>query len=375
MHRTVVKERAESRDRLSPAETFVLIAAAVWTGYVALTCLRLVGGAAEVLATSWPYLAFAPVLVAGAVLGHVAKRGVLPLVVSLLVVAPALVLLLGVPSYVNALAAAGVQLVALGALILEGSVGAGVRGLRGAPMVRTRDPGDVALGGWDRAQIAWRRQLVQVIGACIAVLGAVLATNAKAGVATLAVVLLAAALTAWGRLHLSRRTIVGLGLGAVGLAALLVVVLGVVSRWPSWMTGPQSLSSARHALWRDALTLFAQNPVLGGGPGAFFEWSGVAQHNPLLYAAHSSVLQVASELGAVGVILFAAMLVSGTLLAAQRGRGRALIGVAAWSALAVHSMIDHLYEFPMVVLLAGIVIGWAGARPVRRAASSATPRS
>lgn len=375
MHRTVVKERAESRHRLSPTEKLVLITAGAWTVYVGLASLRIEGGVSEVLSVSWPYLAFAPMVVVGAVLGHVAKRGVLLLVVALLVVAPALILLLGVPSYVNALAAAGVQLVALGALILEGSAGAGVRGLRGAPMVRTRDPGDVALGGWDRAQIAWRRQLVQVIGACIAVLGAVLATNAKAGLATLVVVVAAAVLAAWGRLHLSRRAVIGLGLGTVGLAALLVVVLGVVGRWPSWMTGPQSLSSARHALWRDALTLFAQHPVFGGGPGAFSEWSGIAEYNPLLYAAHSSVLQVASELGAVGVILFAAMLVSGTLLAAQRGRGRALIGVAAWSALAVHSMIDHLYEFPMVVLLAGIVIGWAGARPVRRAASSATPRS
>ena len=89
----------------------------------------------------------------------------------------------------------------------------------------------------------------------------------------------------------------------------------------------------------------------------------------------ASRFQVASELGAVGVFLFGAMLAAGMNLAAQRGRGRALIGVAAWSALAVHSMIDHLYEFPIVVVLAGAVIGWAGARPVRRAASSATPRS
>lgn len=74
-----MKEHAEKSSRLPPAETFVLIAAAAWTVYVALTCLRLEGGAAEVLATSWPYLAFAPMLVAGAVLGHVAKRGVLPL--------------------------------------------------------------------------------------------------------------------------------------------------------------------------------------------------------------------------------------------------------------------------------------------------------
>ena len=69
------------------------------------------------------------------------------------------------------------------------------------------------------------------------------------------------------------------------------------------------------------------------------------------------------------------MLVLGVLLAARADRTRALIGVAAWSALAVHSMIDHLYEFPVVVVLAGIVIGWAGARPVRRAGSAHGPEA
>ncbi|MCT1908733.1 hypothetical protein [Brachybacterium paraconglomeratum] len=85
----------------------------------------------------------------------------------------------------------------------------------------------------------------------------------------------------------------------------------------------------------------------------------VAQSDSLLYAAHSSILQVASELGVIGLMLFLAVMVAGTFLAAQEGHGSAVIGVAAWSALAVHSMIDHLYEFPSVVVLAGIVIGWA----------------
>lgn len=373
MQRTVVREHAESRCGLSFAERSGVVVAAAWFLYVGLVSLRTERSGVEVLATAAPYLAFAPAIVVGALLGHVAKRGVPHLVVTLLMVVPALILVIGVPSYANARAAAGVQLVALAALILEGSAGAGSRGLRGARAVRTRAAGDVALGGWDRTPTVWRRQLVQVIGACIGVLGVVLAMNGKAGIATLALVLLAAALAAWGRLILSRRTVVGLGLGIVGAAAVIVVALAVVSRWPSWMTGPESLSSARHVLWRDALSLFARNPVIGGGPGSFFEWSEVAKSHPLLYAAHSSILQVASELGAVGLILFASMLVSGTVLAAQRGRGRALIGVAAWSALAVHSMIDHLYEFPAVVLLAGIVIGWAGARPVRRHSTDPAP--
>lgn len=59
---------------------------------------------------------------------------------------------------------------------------------------------------------------------------------------------------------------------------------------------------------------------------------------------------------------FCSVLVAGALLAGSGGRALGLIGTTAWCALAIHSMIDHLYEFPIVCLLAGLVIGWAESR-------------
>ena len=76
---------------------------------------------------------------------------------------------------------------------------------------------------------------------------------------------------------------------------------------------------------------------------------------------HSSVLQVGSELGAVGVVLFAGLLVVGMVLAARSGGAAGLIGVTAWTCLAVHSSVDHLYEFWPVTLVSGLVVGLAGA--------------
>ena len=74
--------------------------------------------------------------------------------------------------------------------------------------------------------------------------------------------------------------------------------------------------------------------------------------------------------------LFAAVLLSGLRLACLGSRAGSVVAVAAWTALGVHSVIDHLYEFPSVVLSAGAVLGWAGATggrgtAVRRAAAPA----
>ena len=72
-----------------------------------------------------------------------------------------------------------------------------------------------------------------------------------------------------------------------------------------------------------------------------------------------------AEFGSIGVILFLGILVAGAAVALQGRKPAALIAVAAWCALAIHSMIDHLYEYPLVVLTAGIVLGVAGRRVER----------
>lgn len=129
----------------------------------------------------------------------------------------------------------------------------------------------------------------------------------------------------------------------------------------------QALDSVRVQLWHDALHLWRASPATGSGPGSFAQASALAQ-DPDTSTAHSSVLQIGAETGWVGVTLFGLVVLTGLLWAARGPGAQALIGMTAWTALAVHSLADHLLEFGPVVLAAGIVLGWAGAsQDVRKA--------
>lgn len=137
-----------------------------------------------------------------------------------------------------------------------------------------------------------------------------------------------------------------------------MAVMRLVSRGslPSRMAAGESLSSARHTLWSDALSFWATEPFLGAGIGVFTLSSELASDTSSLAAVHSLRLQVGAELGASGVVLLALLLVRGLLFTAP-GRPVALVAMAAWTALAVRTGIDH--DFPIVSFMAGVV--WEGA--------------
>src|SRR5699024_9285645 len=98
----------------------------------------------------------------------------------------------------------------------------------------------------------------------------------------------------------------------------------------------------------------------GPGPRSFTPSSELASGTPSLAAVHSLILQVGAELGAVGVVLLAALFLGGLLYAARGNRAVALIAITAWTALAVHSSIDHLEDFPIVGFMGGVILGWSG---------------
>ena len=63
-----------------------------------------------------------------------------------------------------------------------------------------------------------------------------------------------------------------------------------------------------------------------------------------------------------GLAALFGLIVVGGLLWAARGRAPyAVLAAAAWTALIVHSLSDHLLEYTVVVLAAGITLGWAAA--------------
>lgn len=116
----------------------------------------------------------------------------------------------------------------------------------------------------------------------------------------------------------------------------------------------------RGRLWADALEIWDSNPRRGAGPGAFATSSPLAA-DPDTSAAHSLLLQVGAEVGWIGLGLLATIWLAGLILATRGTARTAIPALAAWSALAVHSLVDHLVDFAPVMLTAGMVLGWAGA--------------
>src|SRR5699024_7344420 len=144
------------------------------------------------------------------------------------------------------------------------------------------------------------------------------------------------------------------------VAVLAVVFLGSRASWPAWLSASESLGSARHTLWSDALSLRAAAAVVVSGPGSFQPLSELWSSSARQAAVHSLPLRVGSELGAVGMVLLAVLFVGGLVFAARGSRPVALIAMVAWTALAVHSSIDHLEDFPVVAFIAGVILGWSG---------------
>lgn len=202
-----------------------------------------------------------------------------------------------------------------------------------------------------------RRPLVLSLALCVT---AVALNRSAAGVAVVVPVAAVVSLVAW-----RRPTRVGWPVGAVVVGALSAVgaawlIVGAARQpaFPGW--AERAFDPVREQLWRDAVELWDEAPVTGSGPGSFSAATALSV-DPDTMAAHSSVLQVGSETGWVGVAFLGLVGLTG-LLWTLRGRpAEALVGATAWAALFVHSTADHLLEFGSVVTLAGAVVGWAGA--------------
>lgn len=112
-----------------------------------------------------------------------------------------------------------------------------------------------------------------------------------------------------------------------------------------------------------ALRLVAQHPLTGTGPGqADLRWKGTG-HGTHLYAyVHNEYLQLAAELGLVGLVLLAVLLAAmARLLWRARPTDPASATwagvVAAATAFIVHSGFDFVWHLPAIVLTVTLLIG------------------
>ncbi|MFD5555565.1 O-antigen ligase family protein [Streptomyces sp. NPDC127068] len=164
---------------------------------------------------------------------------------------------------------------------------------------------------------------------------------------------------------------------AFGLGALAAGAAGVAAA--AWAVADDALPDGlmsllegqltpyRVLLWRDALEMAQDHPVLGVGPDRFGELSPtVAESLVPDGRPHSALLQQAAEQGFVGVALLALAFgwVLFALLRSPRPTVVAVTAGAALTAVAALAAIGDALSFTAVTVGSGLLAGMATARPL-----------
>ena len=121
------------------------------------------------------------------------------------------------------------------------------------------------------------------------------------------------------------------------------------------------MSSNRYEYWRVAANAFAHNPVNGLGAGGFrVEWLRERPIPEAVRDTHSLELEMAAELGLVGLVAFL-LAIGGAVAAAREALARrpaaAAGAVAAALAWLLHASIDWDWQLPAVTLPAVVLAG------------------
>ena len=153
------------------------------------------------------------------------------------------------------------------------------------------------------------------------------------------------------------------GVLVTGVAGLVVSGAGVGGAQTVAQARVNLASPDRTGALHAALQLVAQHPLTGTGPGqADLRWKG-HDHGSQLYAyVHNEYLQLTAELGLVGLVLLAILLVAITRLlwrARPTGPANATWAgvVAALAAFAIHSGFDFVWHLPAIVLTVTLLVG------------------
>jgi putative inorganic carbon (HCO3(-)) transporter len=151
-------------------------------------------------------------------------------------------------------------------------------------------------------------------------------------------------------------------------AAVVVVCIATIPVLPSSFTGrmasifdsEQDTTGSREArkqLLREAAGAFKQNPLFGIGAGQFVNYNPDGRQEAWT-ETHNTFLQVAAELGLVGLFVFLAILYSGFAATRQtwrqvRSRG---LGARARAPIFPNGSAPHLYSAALLASLSGWVL-------------------
>ncbi|MBA2546341.1 MAG: O-antigen ligase family protein [Solirubrobacterales bacterium] len=254
----------------------------------------------------------------------------------------------------------------LGAHILAAGAAAGVAILttRGQPMIAD------ATGGEGGSTIA-----VVLLLACGACAGVAIATQ----------------LAGFDRLRIGKKQ-AKVGVGAVGTAVLVLLVLGVASghlsrAYDEFQSDDlvaetargtdrlNTLGGDRDELWSSAVDAFSGEKLTGIGPGSFeYWWSRDGREAAPVEDAHSLYFETLAELGLPGLALLGAF-IAGLAAAGLRARSRLTdeTDVGAWAAMlsvfavfVVYAGVDWLWEYPSVTAVGLGAAAIASAGSLRR---------
>lgn len=218
--------------------------------------------------------------------------------------------------------------------------------------------------------VAWTRGIGAWVAAALsALLGAGLyVTYSQSSMVALVVVALAIAIAAGDRP--ARRV-------AAGVGATLVVAAAVGLALALSGGSVESVTSDRSTLVADTGGVFVRHPVAGVGVGAQPRATReeAAPRTPTIQnASHTTPLTVAAELGILGVVAFAALVVGAGRVLARLAREDLALGLglaAVLLALLVHSLFyGGLFENPLTFGALGAAAGALGARGDRSAGAS-----
>jgi O-antigen ligase len=125
-------------------------------------------------------------------------------------------------------------------------------------------------------------------------------------------------------------------------------------------------------LWSSALSIFADHPLTGGGPGTWVQLKVLASPpgvpNPIFSQAHDMYVQAAAELGVVGLVALGVLLIAigrrfaiARQLQRQRLRLEAIAVLGGLVAFAVEAVFDNAINLPAICMLLVAVVAWVEA--------------
>ena len=154
---------------------------------------------------------------------------------------------------------------------------------------------------------------------------------------------------------------------------LIVLILGIMLVYvfviQTQITSHAPIASARSGIWGPAWEIFTSSPLWGHGPGSFSVLFALKTEIPPGLAtshAHNILLQIGTETGILGiaVILWAVINILRAFLrtwrvSSQSERIRLAAYAGAGAALAVHNLVDYLFESPLYIMAVLIVVSLA----------------